>query len=170
MNKANKPKINKASNQKPAYKVLAQNRRATFDYEIIERFEAGIVLMGSEVKSLRAGRSSVGESYINKKGVSELELVNASIPPYMQSSYFSHEDRRPRKLLMHKKEILKILNFISKKGYTAIPIKLYLKGGLVKMELGLAKGKNEVDKRQTIKERDWKREQSKVIKQYNIKH
>ncbi len=156
--------------KKSIYKVLSQNRRVTFDYQILERFEAGIVLKGSEVKSLRAGRSSIGESYIHKKGVDELELVNASIPPYMQSSYFSHEEKRSRKLLLHKKEILKILNFISKKGYTAVPIKLYLKAGLVKIEFGLAKGKNEVDKRHTIKERDWKREQSKLIKQYNIKH
>lgn len=163
-------KVNQKS-PKPAYKVLAQNRRATFDYEITERFEAGIALTGSEVKSLRAGRSSIGESYIHKRGVDELELVNASIPLYLQASHFaSHEEKRPRKLLLHKREIIKILNFISKKGYTAVPIKLYLKGGLVKVELGLAKGKNEVDKRQTIKERDWKREQSKVIKQYNIKH
>ncbi|MDR2008440.1 MAG: SsrA-binding protein SmpB [Alphaproteobacteria bacterium] len=156
-------------NNTGAVKILAQNRRATFDYEITERFEAGVVLKGSEVKSLRDGRGSIAEGYILKRGSGELELVNTFIPVLKQSSYFTHEEKRPRKLLLHKKEIIKILNFIAKKGYTAIPIKLYLKKGLVKLEIGLGKGKTNVDKRQDIKEKDWKREQAKVIKQYNVK-
>ncbi|MDR0484517.1 MAG: SsrA-binding protein SmpB [Alphaproteobacteria bacterium] len=156
-------------NKAESVKILAQNRRATFDYAISERFEAGIALKGSEVKSLREGRASIAEGYILRRGTNELELVNSYIPVLKQTAYFMHEEKRSRKLLLHKKEIMKILNFISKKGYTAIPIKLYLKKGLIKLEIGLAKGKTEVDKRQTIKERDWKREQAQVIKQYNIK-
>ncbi|MCL2566802.1 MAG: SsrA-binding protein SmpB [Alphaproteobacteria bacterium] len=156
-------------NKTAGVKILAQNRRATFDYTIEERFEAGIALKGSEVKSLRDGRGSIAEGYIVKRGTGELELVNTFIPVLKQTAYFMHEEKRPRKLLLHKKEIIKILNFIAKKGYTAIPIKLYLKKGLVKLEIGLGKGKTNVDKRQDIKEKDWKREQGQLIKQYNIK-
>lgn len=151
------------------YKIVAQNRRAYFDYEISDTFEAGLILLGSEIKSVRAGRCSIAESYIayNKQG--DLELINASITPYSSSSYFNHEERRPRKLLLHKKEISKIISLISKKGFTAIPIKVYLKKGFLKLEMGVGKGKNLVDKRQDIKAKDWKREQAKVIKNYNIK-
>jgi SsrA-binding protein len=151
-------------------KIISQNKRAFFDYEILERFEAGISLKGSEVKSLRVGRCSIVESYISKSSdTDELQLVNCYIPDYKQSSFFKHEEKRHRKLLLHKMQIIRIIQSISKKGTTAIPLKMYFKNGMVKIEIALAKGKTNVDKRQDIKEKDWKREQAKVIKQFNIK-
>ena len=150
--------------------IISKNRRAFFDYEVLDTFEAGISLQGSEVKSLRLGRCSIGESYIDRIGSSlELELVNSSIVEYIYANNFGHEERRKRKLLLHKKEILQIIQGISRKGYTCIPLKMYFKGGRAKIEIALARGKNDADKRQDIKERDWRREQAKVIKDYNIK-
>lgn len=168
-NTANKKPKTKSTSSATRYKIVAQNRRAYFDYEISDTFEAGLVLLGSEIKSVRAGRCSIAESYIayNKQG--DLELINASIPPYLSSSYFNHEERRPRKLLLHQKEINKIISLISKKGFSAIPIKLYFRKGFLKLEMGVGKGKNVVDKRQDIKAKDWKREQAKIIKNYKIK-
>ncbi|UQY80143.1 SsrA-binding protein [Candidatus Hepatincola sp. Av] len=168
-NTSNSKKKGQNLNKAERYKIVAQNRRAYFDYEISDTFEAGLILLGSEIKSVRAGRCSIAESYIayNKQG--DLELINASIPAYSSSSYFNHEERRSRKLLLHKKEISKIISLISKKGFSAIPIKLYFKKGFLKLEMGIGKGKNLVDKRQDIKAKDWKREQAKTIKNYNIK-
>ncbi len=156
--------------KKDYFKVISNNRRAKFDYQILETFEAGIALLGSEVKSLRLGRSSIAEAYIGRiNNKYELELVNSSISSYKNAAHFDHDEKRNRKLLLHKKEIIKIINSITKKGYTSIPLRLYFKGGLVKIEICLAKGKDNFDKRNSIKEKDWKREQSKIIKQYNIK-
>ncbi|MFL1781146.1 SsrA-binding protein [Candidatus Hepatincolaceae symbiont of Richtersius coronifer] len=163
-----KPKQNKEDDSK--IKVISQNRKALFNYEIISKFEAGLSLLGSEVKTLRLGRCSIGESYISIGHKGELEVVNCSIPAYAQAAYFNHEERRPRKLLLNKKEIIKIKEGIAKKGFTAISLKIYFKKGKAKLEIALAKGKTNYDKRQDLKEKDWKREESKTIKEYNIKY
>jgi SsrA-binding protein len=155
--------------KKSQEKVVCQNRKANFEYEIITKFEAGIVLVGSEVKSIRLGKCSINESYISKANNNELELVNSSVSEYPNASLFQHEQRRNRKLLLHKQEINKIINAISKKGLTAIPLKVYLKNGKVKLEIAIARGKNMVDKKQSLKEKDIKREQLKSFKEYNLK-
>jgi SsrA-binding protein len=151
-------------------KIIAQNKRAFFDYEILDRYEAGLVLTGAEVKSLRLGKCSINESYIDKTHEFELVLVNASITSQSTVTVFSKfEERRNRKLLLHKKEIFKIIDGISKKGFTAVPLKLYFKKGRAKIEIALARGKNNYDKRHDIKSKDLKREQAKTFKNYNIK-
>lgn len=152
----------------PAYKVIAQNRRARFDYAISETFEAGIVLTGSEVKSLRMGKSSLNESFagemLSEEGQS-IYLFNVNISEYLQANRFNHEPKRPRKLLLHKKQINKLLGAVRKKGMTIVPIQLYFNTrGYVKVEIGLAKGKKSFDKRETIKERDWNRDKSRILK------
>ncbi len=157
-------------NKNTQYKIISNNKRAFFDYTILDKFEAGISLLGSEVKSLRQGKCSISESYIAKLNDSELELVNSHIASYSFANRFGHDERRNRKLLLHKSEIYKIISAISMKGCTAVPLKIYFNSkGLVKLEIAIANGKNTVDKRHSIKEKDWKREQSRTIKEYNIK-
>jgi SsrA-binding protein len=147
-------------------RTVARNRRATFDYFIDERFEAGIVLAGSEVKSLRAGRGNIGEAYASEQG-GELFLINAYIPDYASASHFGHETRRPRKLLMRRREISKLTGALQKKGQTLIPLNLYFnRRGIAKIELGLAHGKKQHDKRHAIKDRDWKREQERLMRSH----
>ncbi|MBX3456779.1 MAG: SsrA-binding protein SmpB [Candidatus Paracaedibacteraceae bacterium] len=147
-----------------AHRYAAQNRRARFDYFIIEEMEAGIVLTGSEVKSLRAGRASINETYAGEMN-GEIFLFNANLPVYEQANQFNHEPKRPRKLLLHKRQVNKLIGAIQRKGMTLVALSVYFNDkGRAKVQLGLAKGKNVVDKRETIKERDWNREKSRILK------
>jgi SsrA-binding protein len=154
-----------AKQQTDGRKVVARNRRATHDYFIDERFEAGIVLQGTEVKSLRDGRGNINEAYANESG-GELFLINAYIPEYSAASHFSHDTRRSRKLLLHKREMAKLIGAVRKQGQTLIPLQLYFNPrGLAKIELGLARGKKTYDKRHSIKERDWQRDKQRLMRE-----
>lgn len=145
-------------------KVVALNKRARFDYFIEENIEAGIVLFGSEVKSLRAGKGSIAESYASDEG-DELFLINSFIPEYNEASRFNHEPKRPRKLLLKRRELHKLLGAIQKKGKTLVPLSLYFNArGIAKVELGLGVGKKKEDKRATEKARDWQREKGRLIR------
>jgi SsrA-binding protein len=148
-----------------AIEIVTQNRKAFHDYFIEETFEAGIMLTGTEVKSLRAGKANLKDSYARIKD-GEIYLLNTHISPYTQADSFrQHEPERTRKLLLHKKEILKLIGKTREKGYTLIPTKIYFKGGKAKVEIGLAKGKTSYDKRDSIKAREVKREIEKTVKQ-----
>ncbi|MDD2518878.1 MAG: SsrA-binding protein SmpB [Bacilli bacterium] len=142
-----------------------KNRQAHFNYEIIDTFETGIVLKGTEIKSIRNGSANLKDSYAIIKN-NELFLLNMHISQYEQGNIFNHEETRTRKLLMHKKEIVKLNNYLTTEGLTLIPLKLYFKKNKAKILLGLAKGKKTYDKRQTIKERDIAREMQKEQKEY----
>ncbi len=145
-------------------KLIAENRRAKFDYFLEETFEAGISLTGSEVKSLRLGKANIAESYASADGA-QLTLVNAYIPEYGPANRFNHEPRRPRRLLLHRKQIDRLLGAIRRDGRTIVPVRLYWNDkGLAKLEVALAKGKTAPDKRQTIADRDWKREQGRLMR------
>lgn len=134
-------------------KIIAQNKKARHDYFIEETYEAGIKLLGSEIKSVRLGKVTVNDSFVTiKEG--EVFVHNLHIAKYDFSNRFNHEETRPRKLLMHKKEILKLFSKTREQGFTLIPLKVYLKEGLAKVEIGLAKGKKDYDKRETLKEKD----------------
>lgn len=147
-------------------KLIAENRRARFDYFLEQSFEAGIALTGSEVKSLRNGRANIAESYAAVEN-GEIVLVNADIPPYKQAGpYFNHEPRRHRKLLLKKREIEKLIGAVQRDGRTLIPTRLYWNDkGLAKLELALAKGKNVRDKRDTVAERDWQRDKARLMRE-----
>ena len=138
-------------------KIITENRKARFDYLIVETFEAGIVLQGSEVKSLRNGACQLKDSYVSFAG-NEAFLQKAHISEYKHSSYNNHEPERKRKLLLHRKEIDRLYGVMREKGYSCVPLKLYFKKGMVKVELALAKGKTKGDKRNTIKKREASRE------------
>ena len=145
-------------------KVVAENRRARFDYFVEERFEAGIALQGTEVKSLRIGEGSIAESYATVEG-DEIFLINSSIPQYGAGSWMNHEPRRRRKLLLKAREIAKLHGAITRQGLTVVPLSIYFNSaGRAKVELALARGKKVHDKRATIKERDWKREQGRLLR------
>ncbi len=145
-------------------KPIAENRRARFDYFIEDTFEAGIALTGTEVKSLRAGKANIAESYASVEG-DEIVLVNADIPPYAGGNRFNHEPRRPRKLLLHRKQINRLIGAVQREGLTLVPTKLYWNDkGLAKLEIGLAKGKKLHDKRQTAADRDWGREKARLLR------
>ena len=145
-------------------KLIAENRRARFDYFLDDKIEAGIMLTGSEVKALREGRANIAESYAAVEG-REIALVNAHIPEYGPANRFNHEPRRPRKLLMHRKEIDKLIAAVQREGRTLIPTRLYFNDkGMVKLEVALAKGKKAHDKRATEADRDWKREQGRLMR------
>lgn len=145
-------------------KVVALNKRARFDYFIEENIEAGIMLFGSEVKSLRQGKGSIVESYASDEG-DELFLINAFIPEYNEASRFNHNPKRPRKLLVRRRELNRLLTAIRRKGMTLVPLSLYFnKRGIAKVDLGLASGKKKADKRETEKERDWQREKGRLIR------
>lgn len=147
-------------------KIVAENRKARFNYEIEQTFEAGIELQGTEVKSLRQGRSNIAEAYAAEKG-GELWLYNAYIPEYLQANRFNHETRRPRKLLMHKREIGKLAGAVQKEGKTLVPLKIYFnEKGTAKLELALARGKKIHDKRETLKRRDWERDKARLLKSH----
>ncbi|EFI50292.1 SsrA-binding protein SmpB [Afipia sp. 1NLS2] len=145
-------------------KVVAENRKARFNYSIEDTIEAGVMLTGTEVKSARNGKSTIAESYADSKG-GEIWLVNANIPEYLQANRFNHEPRRPRKLLLHKRQINKLIGAIEREGMTLIPLKMYFnEQGRLKLELALAKGKKLHDKRETEKKRDWSREKSRLLR------
>jgi len=145
-------------------KVVAENRKARFNYYIEDTFEAGIQLVGTEVKSLRGGKSSIAESYAEVKG-GELFLVNAYIPEYLQANQFNHETKRPRRLLLHKRQINRLMGAIERQGMTVVPLKVYFnERGRAKVEIALAKGKQLHDKRQSEKEKDWNREKGRLLR------
>ena len=148
---------------KSGLKIISNNRKARFNYFFNEFFEAGMVLKGSEVKSLRDGKANISESYaFDEQG--ELYLVNSHIPSYKESSYNNHDPRRNRKLLLNKREINKLIGRINREGYTLIPTKLYFKKGKAKVEIAVAKGKKQYDKRHTKKKRDWDRERARYFR------
>ncbi|MCE0505998.1 MULTISPECIES: SsrA-binding protein SmpB [unclassified Roseivivax] len=154
----------KKKDDNPNYKVIAENRRARFDYKIEEDVECGIVLQGSEVKSLRLNQANIAESYAEVKD-GELWLINSYIAPYEQAM-FGHEDRQPRKLLASKRELAKFWNETSRKGMTLVPLVLYFNHrGIAKIKIALAKGKKTVDKRETAAKRDWNRQKQRLLKE-----
>lgn len=146
-------------------KELVRNRRAFHDYEILETYEAGLVLMGTEIKSLRAHGGNLAEAYV-KVINNELWLIGASIAPYQFGSIYNHDERRDRKLLMHKREIERLKEIVQQKGLTLIPLALYLKNGRVKISIGHGRGKKKEDKRQSLMEREKKREMDRAMKGY----
>jgi SsrA-binding protein len=145
-------------------RYAAQNRRARYDYLIEDTLEAGLVLQGSEVKVLRQGQASIAEAYANESA-GELYLVNANIPEYKSSNHFNHLPRRPRKLLLHRKEMARLLGAIKREGVTIVPLSIYFnERGRAKVELGLAHGKKKADKRQAEKTRDWQRDKARIMR------
>ena len=145
-------------------RYAAQNRRARHDYLIEDTIEAGLVLQGSEVKVLRTGQASIAEAYADANA-GELFLVNANIPEYTAAKHFSHQPRRPRKLLLHRKEMNKLLGAIRREGVTIVPLSIYFnERGRAKVELGLAHGKKKADRRQADKDRDWQRDKSRIMR------
>jgi SsrA-binding protein len=150
---------------RPTDRFAAQNRRARYDYHILDTLEAGLMLTGSEVKSLREGHASIAEAYAAAdKG--ELWLVNAHIPEWKSATRFNHEPRRARKLLVHKKELNRLAGAIKREGVTLVPISIYFNGrGRAKCEIGLAKGKKKGDKRETEKARDWQRDKARLMRE-----
>lgn len=153
--------------QEPTRKIITQNRKARYNYSIDDTVEAGIMLVGSEIKSLRHGDVSIDESWAGfKDGV--LYLFNAYIKEFKQASYTNHDPKRPRILLLHKKESSKLFEKTCQKGATIVPLKMYFnRRGIAKVELGIATGKKQHDKRHTIKERDWNREKQRLLRDYN---
>ena len=148
---------------KVGLKIIANNRKASFNYFFTDFFEAGIVLKGSEVKSLRDRKANISESYASDEG-GEIFLLNSHISSYKESSYNDHDPRRKRKLLLKKREINKLIGRINRGGFTLIPTKLYFKKGKAKVELAVAKGKRQFDKRQVKKKRDWNREKARYFR------
>lgn len=147
------------------YKIIAQNKKAYFDYFIETEYEAGIALLGSEIKSIREGKVNIKGAFVNIDENGECYLLNSSIQLYKLSTVFNHEEKRRRKLLLNRKEIKKILGKIKTAGYTCIPLVLYINhNNLAKIKIGVAKGKKLYDKRETIKEKDWKREKAIIMK------
>jgi len=146
-------------------KVVAENRKARFDYHIEDVFEAGLALQGTEVKSLRFGEGSIAESYAEIKD-GQVWLVNANIPEFSHGNRFNHEPKRPRKLLLHEREINKLFGAVERKGMTLVPLSIYFNArGRAKVELALAKGKQAHDKRQTMKDRDWQRDKARLMRE-----
>jgi SsrA-binding protein len=145
-------------------KVITNNRRATFDYELLERFEAGLVLTGTEIKSVRAHHVSLQQSYVQARD-GELWLVEANISPYTHGNRENHEAMRPRKLLLHRREINRILDKLAQRGLTLVPTRLYLKNGRAKVEIALARGKRKYDKRQDIAQRDANRQVERALRE-----
>ena len=148
-----------------ANRVAAQNRKARHNYQIEDSLEAGLVLRGSEVKALREGRANIAESYAKPEN-GEIWLINAHIPEYSQAGQFNHEPRRPRKLLLKKREASKLIGATDREGMTLIPLKLYFNArGIAKLEIGLGKGKHYYDKRETQKKRDWNRQKARLMRE-----
>lgn len=153
-----------AKARNPHQKIVADNRKARFNYAIGDTFEAGIALTGTEVKSLRAGKATIGESYAGEHR-GEIFLINANIPEYLQANRFNHEPKRPRKLLLHKRQVNKLIGAVQREGMTLVPLKLYFnEKGRAKVELALAKGKQLHDKRETEKKRDWNRDKARLMR------
>ncbi|MFT4181012.1 MAG: SsrA-binding protein SmpB [Rhizobium sp.] len=150
--------------QRVVNKVVAENRKARFNYEIIDTYEAGLVLKGTEVKSLREGKANIAESYASDED-GEIWLINSYLPEYLQANRFNHEPRRRRKLLLSGREIGRLRSAVNREGMTLIPLKIYFNdSGRAKLELALAKGKKIHDKRESEKERDWNRQKSRILK------
>ena len=146
-------------------RVAAQNRRARHDYTIEDTIEAGMVLTGTEVKVLRAGHASINEAYATEQG-GELWLINSHIPEYKSANRFNHEPRRPRKLLVHRRQLDKLMGAIKREGVTLVPLSIYFnERGRAKLELGLAKGKKKADKREAEKARDWQRDKARLMRE-----
>lgn len=139
-------------------KVISTNRKANFEYFLLEHFEAGVSLQGSEIKSIRAGHISLAEAYVRIDNGREAWLENAHVAPYNEASHYNHEPRRPRRLLLHKREIRELWDAVRLKGVTIVPVKLYLKDGIAKVDIAIAKGKKQYDKRDEIAKRDQERE------------
>ena len=144
-------------------RVISINRKALHDYEILERVEAGLALTGTEIKSIRAGRANLRDAYA-RPDRGELWLVNAHIAPYSQGGIYNHEPLRPRKLLLHKKQIIELVSEVGQRGLTIVPLRLYIKGHVAKVELGLARGRRQYDKRKVIAQRDAEREMERAIR------
>ena len=154
----------KGSPQKTVKKIVAENRKARFNYEIVDTYEAGLVLTGTEVKSLREGKANITEAYASDEG-DEMWLINSHLPEYLQANRFNHEPRRRRKLLLNKREINRLRAAINRDGMTLIPLKIYFNDkGRAKLELALGKGKKLHDKRESEKERDWNRQKTRLLK------
>ncbi|HEX8663376.1 MAG TPA: SsrA-binding protein SmpB [Beijerinckiaceae bacterium] len=155
----------KDAKAKGGYKIVADNRKARFHYEITDTYEAGIALTGTEVKSLRQGKATIGEAYAGPSG-EEFFLFNAYIPEYLQANRFNHETKRPRRLLLHKRQIDKLIGATQREGFTVVPLKMYFnERGRAKVELGLGRGKKLHDKRETEKKRDWERERARTMRE-----
>ncbi|GGE48106.1 SsrA-binding protein [Agaricicola taiwanensis] len=153
-----------AKRDDPSVKTVAENRRARFEYEIKDTFEAGIMLSGTEVKSLRSGKATIGEAYAQEKG-GELWLINAYIPEYLAGNRFNHETKRPRKLLMHRREINKLAAAVQREGMTIVPLLLYFnEKGRAKLKLAVAKGRQTHDKREALKQRSWNRDKARLLR------
>ena len=162
--KAFAPPKSSTKPKKSRYKLIADNRKARYNYEIGDVVEAGIMLTGTEVKSLRLGKAMIAESYASNEA-GELFLINSYIPEYVQANRFNHETKRPRKLLLHKREIARLFQAISREGMTVVPLKLFFNDdGRVKVEIALGKGKKLHDKRETEKARDWNREKGRLMR------
>src|SRR5689334_74858 len=147
------------------FKIVADNRKARFNYEIGETYEAGIALTGTEVKSLRNGKATIAESYADARG-GEIWLINANIPEYLKGGRYNQPPKRPRKLLLHKRQINKLAGAVEREGMTIVPLKLYFnEKGRAKVEIALAKGKKLHDKRETLKKRSWERERGRLLRQ-----
>ncbi len=154
-----------ASKADPNFKVVADNRKARFNYEIGDTLEAGIALTGTEVKSLRSGKATIAEAFAGAKD-GELWLYNANIPEYAQANRFNHAPKRPRKLLLHKREIGKLIGAVEREGMTVVPLRLYFnEKGRAKLQIALARGKKLHDKRETEKKRDWERERGRLMRE-----
>jgi SsrA-binding protein len=154
-----------AAKPDPRFKIVADNRKARFNYSIDETFEAGVALTGSEVKSLRAGKASIAESYAAARD-GELWLYNSNITEYRQAGRFNHAPKRPRKLLLHRRQINKLIGAVEREGMTVVPLKLYFNDkGRAKIEIALAKGKKLHDKRETERKRSWDRERGRLLRQ-----
>ncbi|MEI9805216.1 MAG: SsrA-binding protein SmpB [Pseudolabrys sp.] len=149
---------------KPRFKSVAENRKARFNYELGEVIEAGIVLTGSEVKSLRSGRATIAEAYADARD-GAIWLINANIPEYLQAHRFNHTPKRPRKLLLHMRQISRLAGAVEREGMTIVPLKLYFnERGRAKIEIALGKGKKLHDKRETLKKRSWDRERGRLMR------
>jgi SsrA-binding protein len=155
-----------AEKSDPNYRIIAENRRARFDYAIESDLECGIILTGSEVKSLRQGGANIAESYASVEG-RELWLINAYIAPYTQAKTWGHEERRRRKLLVKQKELAKLWSATAREGMTLVPLVMYFNHrGMVKLKIGVAKGKKLADKRETAAKRDWARQKARLMKEH----
>jgi len=148
---------------KSGLKIISNNRKARFNYFFEEFYEAGLILTGSEVKSLRDGKVNISESYAHDSN-GEIFLINSHIPSYKESSYNNHDPKRNRKLLLNKKEINKLMGRVNREGFTLIPTKIYFKNGKAKIEIAVAKGKRQYDKRQVKKKKDWDREKARFFR------
>ena len=153
-----------APKPEPGRRVVADNRSARYHYAIEDVIEAGIALTGTAVKSLRGGKATIGESYAGPSG-NDLMLFNAYIPEYLEANRFNHDTKRPRRLLLHRRQINKLIGATQRQGYTVIPLKIYFNDkGRAKVELGLGKGKQLHDKRESVKERDWQRDKARLMR------